>query len=101
MAQASAGALPSAMCAVTVTRAGADKQCMTPHPKAVAPATDDKDFGMAGHLAAIELMHREALAQIDALVRPWAHLWAARSDEPSCATEEFPVAGQSPVRAAA
>ena len=40
------------------------------------PISDGEDFGLAGHLASIERMHREALTQLDALVQPWGNLWS-------------------------
>jgi hypothetical protein len=81
---------------VTVGRVGADKQCMSLQESAEHVA-DDKDFGLAGHLAAIDRMHREALAQLDALVQPWAHLWLSRSEATPSEPKEQPVTGQPPV----
>jgi hypothetical protein len=37
---------------------------------------DSEDFGLSGHLASIERMHREALAQLEALAQPWGDLWS-------------------------
>jgi hypothetical protein len=45
-----------------------------------------EDFGLAGHLASIERMHRDALAQLDALAQPWGDLWSPQH-EASPATE--------------
>ena len=39
-------------------------------------AGDSEDFGLSGHLASIERLHREALAQLEALAQPWGDLWS-------------------------
>jgi hypothetical protein len=70
---------------------------MTLHGSA-EPVAGNRDFGLAEHLASIEVMHREALAELDALVQPWAHLWASRSEVAAPETAEFHVTGQPPVR---
>jgi hypothetical protein len=65
---------------------------------------DGEDFGLAGHLAAIERMyregiehmHRESLTYLGALAEPWAPRFGGGTS----ATEELPVTGQPPVRAA-
>jgi hypothetical protein len=82
---------------VRLARADADKQCMSLHGSAESVA-DDEDFGLAGHLAAIDRMHGEALVQLDALLQPWAHLWMPRSEAVSSEIEAQPVTGQPPVR---
>ena len=66
--------------------------------------TDGEDFGLAGHLAAIERMYREgiehmyreSLTYMGALAEPWP----SRFGGATSATEELPVTGQSPVRGA-
>lgn len=60
---------------VTIARTSADEQCMKRDGFPEDVAMDD-DFGLVGHLAAIERAHQEALAQLDALARPWADLWS-------------------------
>jgi hypothetical protein len=66
-------------------------------PEPLAPVVDGDDFGLAGHLAAIERMHREALAQLDALVKPWGSLWSNRQDAALPETELLPAQAQPPV----
>jgi hypothetical protein len=60
-------------------------------PEPLAPVVDGDDFGLAGHLAAIERMHREALAQLDALVKPWGDLWSNHPDAALPETELLPA----------
>jgi hypothetical protein len=60
----------------------------------VESVAEGEDFGLSGHLAALERLHREALAEIDALVRPWSSLWSPRFGVASSETEEPPVTGQ-------
>ncbi len=66
-------------------------------PSEPEPVAEGEDFGLAGHLAAIERMHREALAQLDALLEPWTQLWLTPSEATSPATEEIPVTGRPSV----
>lgn len=74
---------------VPVALSPADKQCMsleaTQPPLAVG-----EDFGLSGHLASIERMHRDALAQLDALVQPWGNLWSPQVAGAVSRTEEQP-----------
>jgi hypothetical protein len=70
------------------------------HDGSAEPVADDEDFGLAGHLAAIERMHKEALVELHALVQRWAHLWSSRSEVTSPVTEEMALTGQTPVREA-
>jgi hypothetical protein len=63
---------------------------------------DGEDFGLAGHLAAIERMYREgvehmyreSLAYMEALTEPWPSPLGGATSE----NEELPVTGQPPVR---
>lgn len=50
-----------------------------------------EDFGLAGHLASIERMHRDALAQLDALAQPWGNLWSSQPGRAAARTEDQPV----------
>ena len=61
------------------------------------PVAGAEDFGLSGHLAAIERMHRAAVAEIEALARPWGSLWSPRVDVVSSETDEQPVTGQSSI----
>ena len=65
--------------------------------ESVAPLADGEDFGLAGHLAAIDVLHREALAQLDALAQPWGNLWSPRIGLVASVTEEQPVTVEPPV----
>jgi hypothetical protein len=56
-----------------------------------AQVTDREDFGLSGHLASIERMHREALAQLDALAQPWGDLWSPPLGAAASPAEEKPV----------
>ena len=87
------------MVAVTLTSATADKLSMSLHESVVPGAVGD-DFGLAGHLAAIERMHREALTQLDALMQPWVHLWGGPGAAAPPKTEEFPVVVQPQIHGA-
>ena len=60
---------------VRIGVAAADSDCMS-LDGTHALVTDGEDFGLSGHLASIERMHREALAQLEALARPWGNLWS-------------------------
>jgi hypothetical protein len=66
----------------------------------VAPLAHGEDFGLAGHLASIERLHREALAQLEALAQPWGNLWSPRSGSVAIETPEQPAAGGSHARGA-
>jgi hypothetical protein len=63
--------------------------------ESTAPLAPGEDFGLAGHLAAIEQMHQEALAQLDALAKPWGTLWSPRVGPVTSLTEERSVAVES------
>ncbi|MDQ1660271.1 MAG: hypothetical protein QOJ68_251 [Blastococcus sp.] len=52
---------------------------------------DGEDFGLSGHLASIERMHREALAQLNALAQPWGDLWSPPPGGATELAEEKPV----------
>jgi hypothetical protein len=55
-----------------------------------------EDFGLSGHLASIERMHREALAQLEALAQPWGNLWSpSLADGPSPAGDQ-PLPAERP-----
>lgn len=54
-----------------------------------------EDFGLAGHLASIERMHRDALAQLHALAQPWGNLWSAQPEVVHTA-ERSPRAARHP-----
>lgn len=58
-----------------------------------APVSVGEDFGLAGHLASIERMHRDALAQLEALVQPWGNLWSPQRVAAEARTEA-PARGQ-------
>jgi hypothetical protein len=60
---------------VPIGGAPADNGCMSLEGTH-APVADSEDFGLSGHLASIERMHREALAQLEALAQPWGDLWS-------------------------
>ena len=60
---------------VPVGGAAADSDCMSLEGTH-AQVADREDFGLSGHLASIERMHREALAQLEALAQPWGDLWS-------------------------
>lgn len=60
----------------------------------VSSVASGEDFGLPGHLAAIERLYREALAEVEALVRPWGTLWAPRTDVAPSETTEPSVTGQ-------
>lgn len=53
--------------------------------------TDGEDFGLAGHLASIERMHLEALAQLNALAKPWGDLWSPQLGRGATAADEDPA----------
>ena len=59
-----------------------------------ASPTVIEDFGLAGHLASIERMHREALAQLDALVQPWGNLWSPQLGVATSPAEGQPLSGE-------
>lgn len=68
----------------------ADSQCMSLEETCVR-VTDGEDFGLSGHLASIERMHREALAQLNALAQPWGNLWSPPLGGTASPAEEKPV----------
>ena len=53
-----------------------------------------EDFGLAGHLASIDRMHREALTQLEALVQPWGNLWSPPQAVAGSPAEGQPSQGQ-------
>lgn len=60
------------------------------------PLAAGEDFGLAGHLASIERMHRDALAQLEALAQPWGNLWSPPLGGPASRSEEqHPSAGHT------
>jgi hypothetical protein len=59
--------------------------------------TDGEDFGLSGHLASIERMHREALAQLHALAQPWGNLWSASPGGAASPADEQSLPGKRPV----
>jgi hypothetical protein len=59
-----------------------------------APSTAGEDFGLAGHLASIERMHRDALAQLDALAQPWRNLWSPELGGAAPRIEEQPTGAE-------
>ena len=63
--------------------------------ESVAPLAAGEDFGLAGHLASIEQMHQEALAQLDALAKPWGNLWSPHVGLVTSMPEEQSVAVES------
>jgi hypothetical protein len=73
---------------------------MTSH-EPVELFADGEDFGLAGHLAAIERMYREgvehmyreSLAYIGALAAPWPPRFGGETSQ----TEQLPVTAQPPV----
>jgi hypothetical protein len=62
-----------------------------------ASPTAGEDFGLAGHLASIERMHREALAQLDALVQPWGNLWSPQLGVAASSAEGQVLGGEHEV----
>lgn len=52
---------------------------------------DSEDFGLSGHLASIERMHSEALAQLEALAQPWGDLWSPSHGGGLIPTEKLPL----------
>lgn len=72
---------------VTVALRPADKRYMSLEA-AQAPSPAGEDFGLAGHLASIERMHRDALAQLDALAQPWGNLWSPPLEQAAPRTDE-------------
>ena len=75
---------------VTVGVPAADSECMSLEGTH-AQVADREDFGLSGHLASIDRMHREALAQLDALAQPWGDLWSRPLRGAAALAEESPV----------
>jgi hypothetical protein len=77
---------------------------MTSQERVVLFPDGGEDFGLAGHLAAIERMYREgvehmyreALGYMEALAQPWPSRLGRATSE----TEVLPVTGQPQVRGA-
>jgi hypothetical protein len=65
-----------------------------------AQVTDLEDFGLSGHLASIERMHREALAQLEALAQPWGNLWSPPLGGAVPPADEKPLPGELAVHGA-
>jgi hypothetical protein len=84
---------------VSVSPSGADNQCMSLEGTH-APVTVGEDFGLAGHLASIARLHREALAQLDALVQPWGNLWSPRLGAAASQSVGQPVSDRQAARGA-
>jgi hypothetical protein len=84
---------------VAVADTAADKQFMSLE-ELLPPLAHGEDFGLAGHLAAIDSMHREALAQLDALAQPWGNLWSSGLALVTGETEEQRAIDESEVRGA-
>lgn len=84
---------------VSFALAHADKQCMSLEGTQ-APLPVGEDFGLAGHLASIDRMHREALAQLDALVQPWGNLWSPQPGVAGSPTEGQPARGETDMHGA-
>lgn len=68
----------------------ADSDCMS-LDGSHAQVVDREDFGLSGHLASIERMHREALAQLEALAQPWGDLWSRPLGGAAPTVEDLPL----------
>ena len=74
----------------------ADSDCMSLEGTR-AQTADSEDFGLSGHLASIERMHREALAQLEALAQPWGDLWSPSAGDAASPAGAVPRPGERAV----